>query len=487
MALDVREILEQAADWEGTTDTLLDQHAQMHAADPNVFAGFSVMRHIKRIKALIDATGAKTLLDYGCGKGRQYTTPFEVDGKRYESLAAYWGVNVTLYDPCVPGIDKLNETLRGHDVVICTDVLEHIPEADVADEIAVIASLADKGVFLSISCVPAKKVLPDGRNCHATVKPVEWWRDLVGKVFTEAGITAGGAAYAGEGGQEHFDSTFGEPGPWAPSGKQPLHVATKNCVPDETISENVRKAIEFGFPHFERCAPTDVGAVLVSGGPSFTNFLPKIRALAAAGCPVFCVKSSHDTLISHGIVPLGCFLLDPRPMVLDFVAEPHPDVNYIIATMVHASTFERMRERNAKVWVYHAKVGAAGEDELFKTGGVVVSGGSTAATRGMVIMEGMGFREIHAFGFDSAYGARNALKDSYTGAHFDKDRMTVEVEGRRYETDPQLVAQGQDLQFILNQMPHVDFTFYGTGLGQTTVRAMQAKVKALPDWREIYA
>ena len=54
MALDVRDILTN--DVTTQTDALLDQHAQMHAADPNVFAGFSVMRHIKRIKALIDKT-----------------------------------------------------------------------------------------------------------------------------------------------------------------------------------------------------------------------------------------------------------------------------------------------------------------------------------------------------------------------------------------------------------------------------------------------
>lgn len=37
------------------------------------FAGASVLRHVTEIKKLIDESGAQSLLDYGAGKGHQYT------------------------------------------------------------------------------------------------------------------------------------------------------------------------------------------------------------------------------------------------------------------------------------------------------------------------------------------------------------------------------------------------------------------------------
>jgi len=39
-------------------------------------------------------------------------------------------------------------------------------------------SYADKFIFISICTRPAKKKknLSDGRNCHLTVKPEDWWQ-----------------------------------------------------------------------------------------------------------------------------------------------------------------------------------------------------------------------------------------------------------------------------------------------------------------------
>ena len=39
------------------------------------YPGVSMLPHTKRIKDLIDKTGARTVLDYGCGKGYQYDLP----------------------------------------------------------------------------------------------------------------------------------------------------------------------------------------------------------------------------------------------------------------------------------------------------------------------------------------------------------------------------------------------------------------------------
>lgn len=135
------------------------------------FPGHSLARHAGEIAALIDKTKAKTLLDYGSGKGRQY-----MDG----SIAARWGAMPVLFDPAVRGLDaRPGGTFDG---VICTDVLEHIPEDEVEAVVSDIFGFADKFVFLSICTREARKTLPDGRNCHLTVKPEQWWLSLIARL-----------------------------------------------------------------------------------------------------------------------------------------------------------------------------------------------------------------------------------------------------------------------------------------------------------------
>ena len=143
---------------------LVDQYRLMH--DAGHFPGHSVNKHADSIKKLIGKTNSRTILDYGCGKGRQYAEL---------NLHKYWNVEPSLYDPAT-----FPEKPKGRfDGVICTDVLEHIPEEELEDTLREIFSYARKFVFLSICIRPAKKTLPDGRNCHLTIKPELWWRTLI--------------------------------------------------------------------------------------------------------------------------------------------------------------------------------------------------------------------------------------------------------------------------------------------------------------------
>jgi FkbM family methyltransferase len=140
------------------------------------FPGNSLPRHIGRIKRLIDATGARTILDYGSGKGLQYR-PQKVlaEGKHVaDGIAEYWDVDeVRCYDP---GYAPYSELPDGKfDGVVCTDVLEHLPEEDLDWILNEIVGFADRFVYLNVACFPARKTLPNGENAHATVRAPDWW------------------------------------------------------------------------------------------------------------------------------------------------------------------------------------------------------------------------------------------------------------------------------------------------------------------------
>lgn len=145
------------------------------------FPGLSLLPQAARIKRLIDESASRRILDYGSGKGQQYQARNivlpDVPGQ-WPSIQAYWGVDeITCYDPAYPAYSDLP---RGaFDGVISTDVLEHCPEEDLPWIVDEIFSYARKFVYANVACYPAKKRLPTGENAHCTIRPYEWWAELV--------------------------------------------------------------------------------------------------------------------------------------------------------------------------------------------------------------------------------------------------------------------------------------------------------------------
>lgn len=134
----------------------LEQFKKMH--EEGKFPGHSLVAHIPEIKHLISRWGFQDMLDYGCGKAL-----FHPD----------WGIPCALYDPAHEPYSRKPD--GRFDLVICTDVAEHIEEAKVDEFLEDLFSYAEKLLFISVCTRLASKVMPDGRNAHLTVKPKSWW------------------------------------------------------------------------------------------------------------------------------------------------------------------------------------------------------------------------------------------------------------------------------------------------------------------------
>ncbi len=169
---------------------LLAQYREMHRdgeihlgiPPDQTFPGKSLPPQAGHIKRLIDSTGARTILDYGSGKGQQYQPlPFtDPGGTVHLGIRAWWGVEVRCYDPGYPPYAVLPE--GKFDGVISTDVLEHCPEEDMPWIVGELFGYATKFVFANVACFPARKRLPNGQNAHCTVRPLKWWRELIEKI-----------------------------------------------------------------------------------------------------------------------------------------------------------------------------------------------------------------------------------------------------------------------------------------------------------------
>jgi hypothetical protein len=147
-----------------------------------LFAGRNLLDHVPRVKALVKATGARSVLDYGSGKGLLYrmTDLAMPDGSIARDMKDYWGVEtIRCYDPGVPQFAE--PPSAPCDGVVCTDVLEHIPEEDVDWLLAELFRLASRFVYANIAAYPAGKTLPNGWNAHITVRPPQWWAERISK------------------------------------------------------------------------------------------------------------------------------------------------------------------------------------------------------------------------------------------------------------------------------------------------------------------
>lgn len=161
---------------------LVDFYKQMHDAGTGklqaseTFDGASLVPHIARIRMVIQEFRSKTLLDYGSGKGSYYQKKsFPVaGGKKLGSLQQYWGLqHLHLYDPGYPPLAILPDEV--FDGVICTDVMEHIPEEDMDWVVDELLGYGRHFVYACIALYPAEKTFPDGSNVHVTLKDPKWW------------------------------------------------------------------------------------------------------------------------------------------------------------------------------------------------------------------------------------------------------------------------------------------------------------------------
>ena len=144
------------------------------------FLGYSLVKWVHKIRKIIHSTNSKTLIDYGCGKALLYNNKINFQNQTFNNVQEYWGVkDVFLYDPAV---EKYSiQPVEKVDGIICTDVIEHIPEEDIIVFIDNLFKLANKFVFLVIATRLAGKYFDDGKNIHLCIKTEKEWGVIFSK------------------------------------------------------------------------------------------------------------------------------------------------------------------------------------------------------------------------------------------------------------------------------------------------------------------
>jgi hypothetical protein len=201
-------------------------------------------------------------------------------------------------------------------------------------------------------------------------------------------------------------------------------------------------------------------ALLVSAGPTLKEYVKEIKRRQKSGDVVFCVKHALPALMAEGVSPDYVVVLDPRPLNeksthgvqrRDLFNELGPKSKVLLATMTNPEVTQHIMDKVGpkKVLGWHAfnQLVLDKRSDWFRKG-LVIAGGTCAATRQVALAHVMGFRRFVFYGYDFFY------PEGTDPATLKQQLMEIEYgpqEGPRtkYWTTGELIAAIQDLETLV--------------------------------------
>ena len=335
------------------------------------------------------------VIDFGCGTGR---------GSFY--LAFMGAMDVTMLDfapNCLDDDVKLaakNQTGKlnfiEHDLMedspvfarygYCTDVMEHIPTADVDRVLLNILSSA-RSVFFRISTEP-DVMGPAYLNTplHLTVQNYGWWAAKL----LELDCTI-----------LHSENLGGAVDFYVTAWKQTLPNMEVNTVQPQilaNIRENAKWPVNKITAHQIQ---DDVDVMLLCGGPSLSDFEDEIIEKWKAGTKVVTVNGAYNWALERGITNVNQCMLDARPFNKRFVEPARDDCYYFIGSQCDPSVFESLPHDRTFIWHCNtAEETVKLTNELYDEP-AFCNGGSTVVSRAIVLLRVLGFKNQTIYGMDS--------------------------------------------------------------------------------------
>ena len=400
-----------------------EQNALLHAEKPGYGAGGAKWAPLVRQLA----SQTDTVLDYGCGKG--------------ELAKALWPRPIHEYDPAIEG----KNVAQSCDIVVCTDVLEHIEPESMQAVMEHLVALTKRHFFFSIATCKAKKDLPDGRNAHLSVWPASWWKNYLTKYFNLLAF------------EEH---QYGVTGLGAPIKEVPT-INSVSARPEDERIENMRINSKMVDQRLcDNIPPHDRTAILYCSGPS----LKATWSLDEDGDRLT-VSNAHDFMISKGVYPLAHMDCDPRPHKHEMVT-PNGLVQYWLASCCHPQYIEKLNGFDVALW--HLHNGPETQDALFneiEPDGWLLVGGGSIGLRAISLLYSQGYRNFSIHGMDCSYLNGEHHASFHTGKN-DSQVIKVRCGERWFEASLSMIDYARQFLDDLRLWEGSTFKMQGDGLLQ---------------------
>ncbi len=167
------------------TDLISDEHCDMNVALHKDFTfGGNSAKAWSKARLIIDEYNCKSVLDYGCGKGR-----LRIQARRKNCEIAWQD-----YDPAVLNFSTLPYS---SDLVIVRDVMEHVEPNKLNAILEHIAWLSNRVVWFTIPNSKSTKTLANGQNAHLIQENSDWWKERISKYFDIVDLTPGKTIFNG--------------------------------------------------------------------------------------------------------------------------------------------------------------------------------------------------------------------------------------------------------------------------------------------------
>lgn len=251
-------------------------------------------------------------------------------------------------------------------------------------------------------------------------------------------------------------------------------INTKNSLPDHVIQEHIKRNQELIENWISPCKENNEEIVVVSAGPML--IAEDVRA--EKGKKIIAVKHALKPLKDAGITPWACILLDPRSHVADFVKDADPSVIWFVASQVDPTVTLNLLARGCKIWGYHAAVGANEDYLTIHQQGAIVVGGSATATRGLYMLNHLGFKRFTLYGYDLCNPDKpdTSLVDEHgQPKHLE---MTIQTNDPLYRvkrlffSEPQLMAQYEEINDLIKNKTF-ELKAHGNGIVPFMIKAKE--------------
>jgi 6-hydroxymethylpterin diphosphokinase MptE-like protein/methyltransferase family protein len=269
----------------------------------------------------------------------------------------------------------------------CTDVMEHIPPAQVKRVLTHIL-LAAQHVFFGIALGEDSCGALIGEPLHLTVRAAAWWLATladVGFVVHWSEITADRLLVYGSA--------------WM-TGREVSEKGILNT--EETqIRANVTHNLQQGWMPAVPHPTNDIEVMILGGGPTLGAFEAEIHAKRAAGVKLITLNGAYNWALAHGLTPSLQIIADAREFNKRFTKPVVAACRYLIGSQCDPAVFEGLPKDRTFIWHMNPTLVQDLLSTYLPDGWYCVPGGSTVLLRALPLMRMLGFRRFHLYGCDS--------------------------------------------------------------------------------------
>lgn len=421
--------------------------------------GISSGRWAEAVRAIKEREACADILDYGCGQGL---------------LKQALGDCVREYDPAIAGKDDEPEPAE---LVVCTDVLEHIEPDCLGDVLTHLRSKVKSRLFFAISLRPAGKTLADGRNAHLIVESAAWWLDRLAPYFRVLEtIETGRREYVG----------IARPVSAVGAIKA---VGVMKEARNEHTRRNVLKTVK-RIPD-QPVAPHGRVALIACYGPSLRTTWPALSwQRKNRGATLVSVSGAHDFLRKLHLIPDLHVECDPRPHKAAMMRKRSRKTSYMMASCCHPEVIDALAGYDLTLWhLYNGPESLEIRDIKSEEGCALIPGGGSVGLRTITLLYFLGYRNFIVHGMDCSFDG----DEQHAGAHAGKTQATIEVNpacviggetvrsDKWFKTSPVLISYANHMlkDLRVGRYPACNFYWHGEGLFQEMLRLQNLQMQAL--------